>query len=776
MSDMVFPPTGTSAIPAMASSRLHRRRPRPRRRRRTVAAVAASSLLLPPLLLLLLVVGPPATRIDVVTFVRANPKSRPYVAYRTSPFDQDVGGGNVPLRIMEDGAETGGGGVGVVGPPKKNEVNRRPRGGGEDPRCPLSFRLGSCHGAHFGAPPMSSSGYDGDTTASSSSHSSSSDRSGGGGGGGRSGGGAHAPPVIHPLHPDYDAGSGRQILLTADWEMLEMWTPGSAVGARDYRPGGGVGEGGGGGVEGRSSAEQLKEDEQFPLLFEGSSFYHASPIVHDVGGDGVADAILGDYDGNVHVVGLDFEPSGGGGGGGGGGARRTRAYRRIAIPRLYVRKSWYEVAINRTREDLAMAVMAVDADANATADGNRTKKWEEFEPYHTYFASSSGDEKWRGKADEDALRGVSGNVLNMDVDSARGLAERRRVGGVSGSSRGGGRKDGGGEEVGGGGATTGGGGDGDGDVDVEGGGAHHRRLQEEVVGNVDADREDEQHEVGGGEVDADREKREGGGDPATADADGDIREGVGNEEADANRNEHDGVGSDVETGGEVGGARDASDEGVERNDAGAGTGEVPKRYLDDYMSSEEGLFGDEGLFDDAMGAPPDGADSAEEYAGNLGDDAYLEHEAKGDIVDSTEVGRATDDFYGDRGVDDYYGRRSGYKPETPEGWDSYEQWQAAKNEYYHDSNYIRLPPHLLSTCSLVELQRSYGSSSAKPEDKIDELVLCAVSYYFDEDECRDPSKGHGKSFGKHANADGGDETEELRGRYMASAVMAYNLK
>ena len=51
----------------------------------------------------------------------------------------------------------------------------------------------------------------------------------------------------------------------------------------------------------------MKEDEQFPLLFESSSFYHASPIVHDVEGDGIADAILGDYDGNLHLVGLDFE-------------------------------------------------------------------------------------------------------------------------------------------------------------------------------------------------------------------------------------------------------------------------------------------------------------------------------------------------------------------------------------------------------------------------------------------------------------------------------------
>ena len=33
---------------------------------------------------------------------QANPKSRPYVAYRTSPFDQDE---FVSRRIMEDGIE-----------------------------------------------------------------------------------------------------------------------------------------------------------------------------------------------------------------------------------------------------------------------------------------------------------------------------------------------------------------------------------------------------------------------------------------------------------------------------------------------------------------------------------------------------------------------------------------------------------------------------------------------------------------------------------------------
>ena len=38
--------------------------------------------------------------------VQANPKSRPYVAYRTSPFDQDD---FVSRRIMEDGVEQRGG-------------------------------------------------------------------------------------------------------------------------------------------------------------------------------------------------------------------------------------------------------------------------------------------------------------------------------------------------------------------------------------------------------------------------------------------------------------------------------------------------------------------------------------------------------------------------------------------------------------------------------------------------------------------------------------------
>ena len=41
------------------------------------------------------------TALWLVQRAACNPKSRPYVAYRTSPFDQEI----VSRRIMEDGAE-----------------------------------------------------------------------------------------------------------------------------------------------------------------------------------------------------------------------------------------------------------------------------------------------------------------------------------------------------------------------------------------------------------------------------------------------------------------------------------------------------------------------------------------------------------------------------------------------------------------------------------------------------------------------------------------------
>lgn len=494
--------------------------------------------------------------------------------------------------------------------------------------------------------------------------------------------GTHTPPIIYPLHPDFDAGSGRQILLTTDYEVLELWTPSSAIGTHDYNPKSSSGGSGAGGVEGEST-EQLKEDEQFPLLFESSSFYHSSPLVHDIEGDG-ASAILGDYDGNLHLIGLDFEESKTRGDNNminGHHQRRKRYYRRLTIPRLYVRKNWFEVAINRTSEDKLMS--------NTTADENHTK-WEDFEPYHTYFAGAS-DEDWRGKHDKEALRGVSGDVLNMDVDLIKGLTERRKTKGHSQEEE---------EEV-------------EDYLFTEG--LSHRRLQEIVQ---------EEGELGT-----------------------------------TNNNNNN---------------QETSDKGDGAYDEKSGAGvDKSEQYLDDYM------FYEEGLFDDAMGAPPDGTEDTKIQGDNNAVPLDNEEATNGEENDAIESTGVTDDY--PRYHDDYYGRYGGYgddmySPQAPEGWDSYEQYQEAQDNYYKDSNYLRLPPHLLSTCTLAELPRAYAGSSDKAEDRVDEMLLCAVSYFFDEDECKDPSKGEGKSFGFHANVEGGDETEELRGRYVANAIVGYNLR
>ncbi|KAL3779886.1 hypothetical protein HJC23_001476 [Cyclotella cryptica] len=581
--------------------------------------------------------------------VEANPKSRPYVAYRGNPFDQEI----VTRRILEDGLElrgTGGGGS-SSSRVLKNQINResiktKDKTYEDDPRCPLSFRLGTTHSTHLGS-------------SSSSS-------------------GTHTPPIIYPLHPDFDAGSGRQILLTTDYEVLEMWTPSNAIGTHQFEfrdDGKEDAAGAGRGLEGPST-EQLKEDEQFPLLFESSSFYHSSPIVHDVEGDGVADALLGDYDGNLHFVGLDFEQPQSNRGSGdsvhSNNQRRRRYYKRISIPRLFVRKSWYEVAINRTKEDESMALV----DESEAAKRNHTK-WEEFEPYHTYFAGIS-DTAWRGPHDEDALRGVTGDVLHMDVDLSKKLVDRKKKQKLEGDR-----------------------------VD-----SSHRRLVE------------------GGVIDESNANM------------------VKNEEHFVDR------GSDLPV----------SQSDLQPEDAA----ETRSNLIDEYMyEAEPELFGD-----DSMDAPPDGSEATEnDPIGTFGDDHFPSH----------QEGKEDGDSSIEQGMDDYYARRrfdyqdDMYRPQAPDGYDSYEQYQEVQNRYYHDSNYLRLPPHLLSTCTLAELPRQYSTGASNPIDRIDELLLCAVSYYFDEDECKDPTKG-GKSFGKHANADGGDETEELRGRYVANAILGYNLR
>ena len=92
-------------------------------------------------------------------------------------------------------------------------------------------------------------------------------------------------------------------------------------------------------------------------------------------------------------------------------------------------------------------------------------------------------------------------------------------------------------------------------------------------------------------------------------------------------------------------------------------------------------------------------------------------------------------------------------------------YREKENDYYDEKHYIRIPPHVLCTPVLAELPRTYGDKNEK-----DDILLVAVSYYFDEDEY----EGH-RSYKRFKATDTGDETEVKRGQYVASAIMAYNL-
>ena len=88
-----------------------------------------------------------------------------------------------------------------------------------------------------------------------------------------------------------------------------------------------------------------------------------------------------------------------------------------------------------------------------------------------------------------------------------------------------------------------------------------------------------------------------------------------------------------------------------------------------------------------------------------------------------------------------------------------------RNDYYDEKHYIRIPPHILCTPVVAELPRPYGDKNEK-----DDVLLVAVSYYFDEDEY----EGH-RSYKRFTATDVGDETEVKRGQYVASAILGYNL-
>jgi len=83
------------------------------------------------------------------------------------------------------------------------------------------------------------------------------------------------------------------------------------------------------------------EDTSFPLLFQGSKFIGTTPLIHDIDGDGINDAILVDYDGMVTLVALDLSSST-------TNNHLTRYMKELRVPNLVVREDWVKLTLNDT--------------------------------------------------------------------------------------------------------------------------------------------------------------------------------------------------------------------------------------------------------------------------------------------------------------------------------------------------------------------------------------------------------------------------------------------
>ena len=342
-----------------------------------------------------MVVGLPASALllllgtTISPAVVAEPLSPPYVCYRTDPYNTPatsvnnhhhtgaIFGEHIKNATLDgrrgSPAKRGSRGRAKVRPVEvspasaderrsaTNGASSAARVGGEgDPRCPLAFRLGLTH------------------------------RGGSSGGGAGATSGIHGSVLTYPAHPS--RGPGKQVVFLENWERVSLLTPSQVVSKSAAR---------------RGEEEAMEIDEQFPLLFEGSNFYHSVPVLHDENGDGVMDITMIDYDGGVYTVGLDFNP----GGSGSGNGNRQRYVKTTQVPRIYLRKDWVQSATNVTMmEEYINPPTEEDVDEDGGLQDYRRYRTAN-PPFHSYFEYGL---EWKEEHDNKRI-GVSGGAVSADV-------------------------------------------------------------------------------------------------------------------------------------------------------------------------------------------------------------------------------------------------------------------------------------------------------------------------------------------------------------------------
>jgi len=197
------------------------------------------------------------------------------------------------------------------------------------------------------------------------------------------------PPVIYPVLPSH--GPGRQVLYTTQYEHLDMLSP-SPTSTPDVK-------------------EALMQNHEYPMLFESSAFL-TSPLLRDVNGDGILDAILTDYDGGIYALGLQVTGDG------------HRYFHKAQVPRMYIRRDWIEGLVNSTLGIDPHAPVEESVPKNETAEDapkDESDREKIHDPFHTYFEYSYGS----NHDHEEVLRGVSANLLSLDHKHAVSYQERK---------------------------------------------------------------------------------------------------------------------------------------------------------------------------------------------------------------------------------------------------------------------------------------------------------------------------------------------------------------
>ncbi|KAG7355106.1 FG-GAP repeat-containing protein [Nitzschia inconspicua] len=718
-----------------------------------------------------------------VTVVNGNPSSKPYIPFRTDPYDQPQC--HHTLDLKSNGSAKNTKKMRIYEPDKDNQHF--------NDKCPLQFSLGVSRRTHDVAPGLGGLGNKKGSTSSPM--------------------GIEQPPVIYPILPWQ--GPGRQVLFTTQYEHLDMLTPskGDIQVTDDSETGN---EKSNNAAFSKSFiAEGMVEHVEFPLLFESSAF-QTSPVLGDVNRDGILDAVLTDYHGGIYAIGLQVPRD-----------SKRRYFHKAQVPRLFVRRQWMEAMVNETlgidpyeaekkaeaEEEARKAAEAAEKGESAPKDESkpiRARGERPHDPYHSYFEYTYGD----GSSDhEPILRGVTADLLGQDQDHVEGLEERRkrRVSyerKVVYDSQ---EEEHNQEKV---------------VYDSFEEEEKHQKVvydsveeeQKELKVVFDSVEEEKNHEkVVYDSVEEEQEKQKVVFDSVEEDKNQEkvVYDSVEEEQEvvfDSIEDEHnkekvvyDSV-EEEQKNEKV--AYDSIEEEKRHEKEVFDSVEEDRKQEKIVYDSAEGLAIAEDLIEEMAESnhrrlqeaqDKDELETEQQIPDQLmddgffgGDDIYRGFNEEAEMLESipgengekdetlqmdaadSEIPRAKkvspvefDDVYrqfnGEHLADDTYPRYDDHFR-----YDMYDDYYGGRysshhENYYDDKHYVRLPPHILCTPVLVEMPKLYSNIG-----ELETLLFVAVSYYFDEDEYEGFF-----SYKRFENTDHGDETETQRGMYVANAIMIY---